>query len=522
MADTKISALTELTAPVSGDWVPVVDVSDTTMAASGTTKKLDLSALSGGDQTFVVGTNGAFQTIEAALEHVKTLPQATLVDTLTTSGATAQNATAVQTYLASQVYQNGGMFLLFDGDTHYYPTLEAPSGGYGFELVSGYPVSGGISGSTSFGVYRPIVYIIEVQAGHYSGSSEVDFSSMELANFIIRGQAPMATKWDNEGAANATKFFKAPVAGILGFQDISINVKRNNSWFIESLTRTNPQLIYYFDNVWFDSQARTITSVVECYGAAIYASNVKCLGTTSNGFEAYCDLVLIDGMQFEGETSGTKPGVTCLIDEPNQTARDWTIKNVGKGNNLGQIFKGTIDSGTTAGLSKNINISGVSGGDSTTFLFNNQSNTDINVKLDGQIGTFLISGDATNTGEINVFMAPNSVIGGTVPTGDINNHPVTITWANATATQTGTVTVNPADDLIMLDGTSAVTCNLPSAAVCKGRIFLFWDINGSTGVSIDAGSELINSSASPFAMATAADAMTIVTSNGVEFNAKNL
>lgn len=41
MADTKISALATLAAAsiAAGDWVPVVDASDTTMAASGTTKK---------------------------------------------------------------------------------------------------------------------------------------------------------------------------------------------------------------------------------------------------------------------------------------------------------------------------------------------------------------------------------------------------------------------------------------------------------------------------------------------------
>lgn len=41
MADIKISALATLAAAniAAGDWVPVVDVSDTTMAASGTTKK---------------------------------------------------------------------------------------------------------------------------------------------------------------------------------------------------------------------------------------------------------------------------------------------------------------------------------------------------------------------------------------------------------------------------------------------------------------------------------------------------
>lgn len=38
MADTKISALTAMTAPAVSDLIPIVDVSDTTMAASGTTK----------------------------------------------------------------------------------------------------------------------------------------------------------------------------------------------------------------------------------------------------------------------------------------------------------------------------------------------------------------------------------------------------------------------------------------------------------------------------------------------------
>lgn len=40
MPDSKISNLTELTAPVAEDELVIVDKSDTTMAASGTTKKL--------------------------------------------------------------------------------------------------------------------------------------------------------------------------------------------------------------------------------------------------------------------------------------------------------------------------------------------------------------------------------------------------------------------------------------------------------------------------------------------------
>lgn len=47
MADTKITALTALTGAntATTDVLPLVDISDTTMAASGTTKKIDVSEL---------------------------------------------------------------------------------------------------------------------------------------------------------------------------------------------------------------------------------------------------------------------------------------------------------------------------------------------------------------------------------------------------------------------------------------------------------------------------------------------
>jgi len=46
MPDTRISDLTVLTAPAAGDLIPIVDISDTTMAASGTTKRVTQAVLS--------------------------------------------------------------------------------------------------------------------------------------------------------------------------------------------------------------------------------------------------------------------------------------------------------------------------------------------------------------------------------------------------------------------------------------------------------------------------------------------
>lgn len=45
MANAKISALTALTSPASGDLIPIVDVSDTTDGATGTTKKITYNNL---------------------------------------------------------------------------------------------------------------------------------------------------------------------------------------------------------------------------------------------------------------------------------------------------------------------------------------------------------------------------------------------------------------------------------------------------------------------------------------------
>lgn len=65
MADTKISQLTTLAAAsvASGDWIPIVDVSDTSMAATGTTKKVQATmAFTNTPNTFT-----ADQTINALL-----------------------------------------------------------------------------------------------------------------------------------------------------------------------------------------------------------------------------------------------------------------------------------------------------------------------------------------------------------------------------------------------------------------------------------------------------------------------
>ncbi len=55
MADTKLSNLTALTAPATGDFMEVLDISDTSMAAAGTNKKMTLANLLAGLSIYSAG-----------------------------------------------------------------------------------------------------------------------------------------------------------------------------------------------------------------------------------------------------------------------------------------------------------------------------------------------------------------------------------------------------------------------------------------------------------------------------------
>ena len=74
MADSKISDLTALTTAATGDLLVIVDISDTTMAASGTDKQITAGEL------LISGLPGAFTTLEASGMSTLTGVTATNVD----------------------------------------------------------------------------------------------------------------------------------------------------------------------------------------------------------------------------------------------------------------------------------------------------------------------------------------------------------------------------------------------------------------------------------------------------------
>ena len=98
MADSKITALTALTAadPVN-DMFPVVDVSDTTMAASGTTKKISVNNILGasGTATLASATITGAATVGTTLgvTGASTLASASVTGALGAAGLNVTGAT---------------------------------------------------------------------------------------------------------------------------------------------------------------------------------------------------------------------------------------------------------------------------------------------------------------------------------------------------------------------------------------------------------------------------------------------
>lgn len=97
MADKKISALTALTTIAAGDLLVTVDVSDTTQAASGTTKKITAGQLLSAPSPIgsVTPSSGAFTTINTVVLSGASTPTLAVTGTTTVSGANTGDQTNI-------------------------------------------------------------------------------------------------------------------------------------------------------------------------------------------------------------------------------------------------------------------------------------------------------------------------------------------------------------------------------------------------------------------------------------------
>ncbi|MEY4967263.1 MAG: Synechococcus phage [Pseudomonadota bacterium] len=140
MADSKITALTALTAadPVN-DMFPVVDVSDTTMAASGTTKKISVNNILSSSPT----ASGALTVTGLVTAGSATITGDLTVDTNVLAVNATTNAVGIGTTVApvysSKLRVEGGVEIhtsqalnIQPGNTNPYEIVNRSAGGFAF------------------------------------------------------------------------------------------------------------------------------------------------------------------------------------------------------------------------------------------------------------------------------------------------------------------------------------------------------------------------------------------------------
>ena len=136
MADTKITALTAIsTVDPAVDVLPIVDVSDTTMAASGTTKKITSNQ--------ILGAGGT-----------ATLASATITGNLTAGGNVGfgtTNLTSVAGYNSLKINNatNGAIIDLAQGDA-YKGRLVATASDFAFQTAGTIPIIMQVGGNNSY------------------------------------------------------------------------------------------------------------------------------------------------------------------------------------------------------------------------------------------------------------------------------------------------------------------------------------------------------------------------------------
>ena len=211
MADSKITALTALTAadPVN-DMFPVVDVSDTSMAASGTTKKISINNILGASGTATL----ASATITGAATVGTTLG-VTGASTLASVGVTGA-ATVGTTLLVgtNATLTNGNVILGTSGKGIDFSATASGSGTMTSELLNDYE-EGTWTGTIKGSITDPTVAL--TVSGRYTKTGRmvqvtIDYSNVSTVgasgNISISG-LPFASANDGTGSIGSAGFYLA-------------------------------------------------------------------------------------------------------------------------------------------------------------------------------------------------------------------------------------------------------------------------------------------------------------------------
>jgi len=174
MADTKITALTAITTvDPAVDVLPIVDVSDTTMAASGTTKKITSNQILGAGGTATLASATITGDLTVATDRLKVVTGSTAVQT----GATTQLQVGTTSWPSTVIGKSGSRSLFGNTGEVVLWTEAAPAiGNYSTLFVTAKTGAG----ATTMGG-------LQIRAGIENASNSDGFVSLWTSNSAAGG-----------------------------------------------------------------------------------------------------------------------------------------------------------------------------------------------------------------------------------------------------------------------------------------------------------------------------------------------
>lgn len=209
MANKKITDFTTLTSIASGDFVPVVDVSDTTESAEGTTKKITQSNLLGNVLTEtstntisnksislatnpVTGTTAEFNTALsdgdfATLAGAETLSNKTLTAPKLVDGGFIADANGNELIIGDTVTSAVNEITVANAATGNPPTISATGGDTNIDLKLDPKGSGKVvpDASVNFGAFT--AYFTETDNGNSSTADTIDWTLSNKQRSTLTG-----------------------------------------------------------------------------------------------------------------------------------------------------------------------------------------------------------------------------------------------------------------------------------------------------------------------------------------------
>lgn len=198
MADTKITALTAIsTVDPAVDVLPIVDVSDTTMAASGTTKKITSNQILGAGGTATLASATITGDLTVATDRLKVVTGSTAIQT----GATTQLQVGTTSWPSTVIGKSGSRSLFGNaGEVIIWNEAAAAIGNYSTLFVSAKTGAG----ATTMGG-------LQIRAGIENASNSDGFVSLWTSNSAAGGfverykiDSTGVATWSNVGGVAGT------------------------------------------------------------------------------------------------------------------------------------------------------------------------------------------------------------------------------------------------------------------------------------------------------------------------------